>query len=131
MAKLLGEMWMGHNAGDHTNHKENREIRFPVSDLTPGIGHVQQAFTNAGGGDHSTLSIGDIPPGIYIECGGSDSDGWGWAVVHPYGGGPILMATDFDEFYRPRTLVFTLGVYLHSNNRFAGGGNVWVRVYAA
>lgn len=131
MAKQIGEMWMGHEAGDHTNHKENRSVRIAISDLKPGSGHVQKAFTNSGGGDSSTLSPGDIPAGIYIECEGSDSNGWGWAVVHPYGGVDILSATDFDENFRPSTLVFTLGLYLHCNNPGAGGGNVRVKVFAA
>ncbi len=131
MAVQVGEMWMGHDAGYRTNHKENREVRISISDLTPGEGHVQPIFTNSGGGDSSDLAPGDIPPGIFIECEGSDSNGWGWAVVKPYGGAPILSATDFDENFRPSTLVFTLGLYLHCDNPTAGGGNVRVRVFAA
>lgn len=131
MAKKIGDMWMGHNAGDHTNHKENRSVTIAVSDLTPGIGKVQKAFANSGGGDHSNLSPGDIPAGIYIECSGSDSNGWGWAVLRPYGGHPILSATDFDENFVPRTLILTLGLYLHCDNPYAGGGNVHVEIFAA
>lgn len=95
-AKKIGKMWMGHRAGDHTNHKENRSIRIAVSDLTKGIGHTQGAFTNSGGGDSSELSPGDIPHGLIIKCDGSASNGWGWAVVKPYGGGrfyPQLILT--------------------------------------
>lgn len=77
------------------------------------------------------LSPGDIPNGIFIECEGSDSNGWGWAVVKPYGGVPIWSATDFDADFRPSTLVLTLGVYLHCDNPLAGGSNVRVKVYAA
>ena len=131
MAKYVGEMWMGHDAGYRTNHKENRELRISISDLTLGAGHVQQPFTNSGGGDTSTLAPGDIPNGIFIECEGSDSNGWGWAVLKPYGGAPIWSATDFDANFRPSTLVLTLGLYLHCDNPLAGGGNVRVRVYAA
>lgn len=131
MAKKIGEMWMGHGSGDHINYKENREVRISISDLTSGVGHVQQSFTNSGGGDSSNLSPGDIPPGIFIECEGSDSNGWGWAVVTPYNGVPLLSATDFDATFRPSTLVLTLGLYLHCDNQFAGGGNVKVNVFAA
>jgi hypothetical protein len=124
-------MWMGHGSGDHSNHKENRTVRIAIADLTKGSGHVQGPFANSGGGNHSELSPGDIPQGIFIKCDGSDSNGWGWAVVKPYGNRPILTATDFDENYIPRTLEFTLGLYLSCDNPLAGGGNVFVEVYAA
>ncbi|NTJ43002.1 hypothetical protein G6L28_10385 [Agrobacterium larrymoorei] len=131
MATQVGEMWMGHDAGYRTNHKENHEVRIPVSSLTPGIGQVQPVFKNAGGGDTSNLAPGDIPPGIIIECEGTEGSGRGWAVVKPYNGVPILSATDFDENFKPGTLVFTLGLYLHFNDPTAPGGHVRVKVYAA
>ena len=131
MPKHIGNMWMGQNSGDHVNYKENREIRISIGDLTPGAGQIQQNFTNSGGGDFSTLSPGDIPAGISIECEGSDSNGWGWAVLKPWDGSPILSATDFDSNFQPRTLLFKLGLYLHCNNPFAGGGHVKVDIYSA
>lgn len=131
MAKMIGEMWMGMPAGDHTNQKENRSVRIAISDLSPGAGNVQGPFKNSGGGDTSQLSPGDIPPGIFIECEGSEGNGWGWAVVHPYGDTPVLMAVEFNAHYVPQTLQFTLGLYLHCDNPVAGGGNVHVKVFAA
>jgi len=131
MAKKLGEFWMGMNAGDHTNQKQDQSMTIAIADLKPGAGHVQGSFSNSGGGDTSNLSAGDIPDGIFIECDGSDSNGWGWSVVKPWGRTPILAATDFDSNYIPHSLQFTLGLYLHCDNPLAGGGNVRVQVFAA
>ncbi|MGV4794759.1 hypothetical protein [Rhizobium sp. F40D2] len=131
MAKLLGELWMGCSAGDHINKKEDHTLTIAIGDLTPGAGRVQGPFTNAGGGDQSQLAPGDIPDGIFIECEGSDTNGWGWAVLRPWSQQPIFTATDFDAHYVPRSLRLALGLYLHCDNPFAGGGNVRVKVYAA
>lgn len=130
MGILIGEMYNAGGSGNRINHRANGQVRIAISALEPGLGNIQLAFKNSGGGDTSNLSPGDIPPGIYIECEGTEGDGWGWAVVHPYGGVPIITATDFNENYVPSTLLFTLGLYMHSDNPFAGGGNVRVRVYA-
>lgn len=130
MDKLVGTMWMGMGAGDHTNEKETHAINIHASDLPANRQSVQPAIAFAGGGDTSNLSPGSIPQGFKITCQGSDGNGWGWAIVTPYDGSPIFSAVDFDDQYKPTMFQFKLGMYLHCDNPAAGGGNVQVQVYA-
>lgn len=133
MTKKIGELYMQMDAGDHTNKFGNYTITVARDDLPNTAAEHQDASTliNSGGGDVSSLSPADLPPGISIECTGSTSDGWGWAVVKPYNNFPILSASEFDENYQPLKFQFCLGLYLHCNNQFSGGGNVRVTIYSS
>jgi hypothetical protein len=126
-------MYMEMGAGDRTNKKENRFILIDRDDL-PLKGQRSQTgegFIVSGGGDHSNLSPADIPDGMFIECEGSTADGWGWAVIKPYGDGPIFSAVEFNDEYQVTKFQFCLGLYLHCNNQFSGGGNVKVKLFSA
>lgn len=128
MTTLVGTMWMGMGAGDHTNQKENHVVNIHPSDLPAHRTPIQGAVAFSGGGDTSNLSRGNIPSGISITCSGSDTNGWGWAVVSPYDGSPIFSAVDFDDELKPTMFQVKLGLYLHCDNMFAGGGNITVQV---
>lgn len=133
MTKSIGNFYMAMNAGDHTNKKENAQLTISREDMPPkNSGHQDgNSWIVSGGGDSSNLNPGDLPPGISIKCHGSDSDGWGWAVVKPYHGFPILTVSEFDQDYNPVKFVLTLGLYLHCDNQFSGGGNVRVDIYSS
>jgi hypothetical protein len=80
-----------------------------------------QPFSNSGGGAQSPLTAADIPPGIYVECGGSDTHGKRWAVLPPYSGLSILSAS-FNRDYTVRQFRLTFGLYAYTGTSLGNGG---------
>ena len=124
-----GELYATSN-GQGNDTKSNISIYLPLNIKPDGSFQQTGPFRNSGGGATSTLSSGDIPPGLYITASGSESGGARWAVLKPYDGSDILVATKFSKTYEPIQFKVTFGLYSDPGEAFgAGGANIKVEVY--
>lgn len=84
--------------------------------------YQQGALVSSGGGAQSPLASGDIPRGLWIGAGGSDTHGKRWAVLMPYSGLPILNAAVIDENDMVRVWKVTFGLYADTGQKVGEAG---------
>jgi hypothetical protein len=117
-----GRLYASSGSGQTDDVKEDHWILLPLNTvLDATYDQPAEPFRNSGGGAQSTLTAADIPPGVYVECDGSDTHGKRWAVLPPYSGLPILSAT-FNRDYTVRQFQLTFGLYADTGSSLGNGG---------